>query len=50
MLETPAALMIFNPDGAVRLRNRAAGIGIEPQDRVAKLWAGSSASRAARDP
>ena len=35
MLETtPAALMIFNPDGSVRLRNRAATevLGIEPQN------------------
>ena len=35
-LETvPAALMIFNPDGSVRLRNRAATevFGIEPQSR-----------------
>ena len=35
MLETvPAALMIFNLDGSVRLRNRAATevLGIEPQD------------------
>ena len=48
-LETvPAALLIFNPDGSIRLRNRAATdvFGIEPQNRSFETitGAGSSAS------
>ncbi len=52
MLETtPAALMIFNPDGAVRLRNRAATevLGIEPQDPELRKNYWSRFKRVAKD-
>ena len=52
MLETtPAALMIFNPDGGVRLRNRAATdvLGIEPQDPELRRNYWSRFKRVAKD-
>ena len=51
-LETiPAALMIFNPDGSVRLRNRAATdvFGIEPQSRSLRENYWSRFKRIAKD-
>ena len=52
MLETtPAALMIFNPDGGVRLRNRAATevLGIEPHDPELRKNYWSRFKRVAKD-
>ena len=52
MLETtPAALMIFNPDGGVRLRNRAATevLGIEPQNPELRKNYWSRFKRVAKD-
>jgi signal transduction histidine kinase/DNA-binding response OmpR family regulator len=52
MLETtPAALMIFNPDGGVRLRNRAATdvLGIEPQNPELRRNYWSRFKRVAKD-
>ncbi|HUQ86444.1 MAG TPA: response regulator [Vicinamibacterales bacterium] len=51
-LETiPAALMIFNPDGSVRLRNRAATdvFGIEPQNPELRKNYWSRFKRVAKD-
>jgi PAS domain S-box-containing protein len=51
-LETiPAALMIFNPDGSVRLRNRAATdvFGVEPQSRSLRENYWSRFKRIAKD-
>ncbi len=48
---TPAALMIFNPDGGVRLRNRAATdvLGIEPQNPELRRNYWSRFKRVAKD-
>ena len=47
----PAALMIFNPDGSVRLRNKAATdvMGIEPQDPLLRDNYWSRFKRVAKD-